>query len=201
MKLILPLIALVLSSVAGAEARSLWTEDSKFNFLITDANASRVGDLVTIIIEEDNRANDTAESESERTHDMNGVLAMLWNNPFMDSLFNGPQNAPGFQWNSSNEFEGESEVDRSNQFTSRIQATVVKIDPVGNLLLEARKTIKISEENKTIVLSGKVRPRDVVNNTVFSWQVADAEISYLGDGTLSQYNNPSILTRLFNILF
>ncbi|MBZ0254574.1 flagellar basal body L-ring protein FlgH, partial [bacterium] len=39
------------------------------------------------------------------------------------------------------------------------------------------------------------------NNTVFSWQVADAEISYLGDGTYNDYNKPTIIQRLFNFLF
>lgn len=196
-------LALMMIFVAAgiSQARSLWSEQSPMNFLISGANATQIGDIVTIVVQENSTANDTADSEGSREHTMDGLLGLLFNNPLMDKLFNGPQNAPGFQWNSTNEFEGESEVGRSSQFSTRISATVVKVDPGGNMLLEARKTIKIGEETKTIVLTGKVRKRDVVNNQVFSWQVADAEISYLGEGTMSDYNSPRILSRLFNILF
>lgn len=182
-------------------AKSLWSEDSPFNYLMSDANASKVGDILTIIVQEDNRANDTADGKGKRAQKINGVFSMIWNNPFMRKLFGGEENAPGIQWDSNNEFEGESGVDRANTFTSRVAATIVRIDPVGNYLLEARKSIRIGEERKTIVLSGKVRARDVVNNNVYSWQVSDAEISFLGEGTMSNMNNPTFFQKLFNFLF
>lgn len=195
------LIIALVTVATGSEARSLWSENSHFNYLLTDAHASRVGDILTIIVQEDNRAADSADSQGSRAHSMNSLLSMIWNNPVMGSLFGGPENAPGFSFNSSNSFNGASEVDRSNRFTTRISATVVKIDPVGNLLIEARKTMKIGEEVKTIVLSGKVRTRDIVRNTIVSSQIADAEISFLGEGTMSDYNSPRLLHRLFNLFF
>lgn len=182
-------------------ARSLWTEDSKMNFLVTDANASRVGDIVSIIIEEDHSAKDSADSAGERTHEMSGLLSLVFNNRFMNKVFGDAGDPPGFKFSSSNALDGSTAVDQSNTFNSRISATIVKVDPVGNYLVEARRTIRIGEERKTIVLSGKIRPRDIINNTVFSWQVADAEISYLGDGTYNDYNKPTIIQRLFNFLF
>jgi len=132
---------------------------------------------------------------------VNGLLSLLWNNPLMAKLFGSTANAPGLKWDSSNAFKGEAEVDRTSRFTSQIAATIVRIDPAGNYLIEARKTIRIGQEYKTIVLSGKVRPRDVINNTTYSHQVADAEISYLGDGTLSKMSNPTFFQKLFNFMF
>lgn len=189
----------VLAPTVGA--RSLWTEDSRLNFLVTDANASRVGDIVSIVVQEDHSANDTAESEGQRSHQMNGLLSLVFNNRFMNKVFGDAGDPPGFEFNSQNSLDGDSAVDQSNTFNSRISATIVKVDPVGNYLVEARRTIRIGEERKTIVLSGKIRPRDIINNTVFSWQVADAEISYLGSGTYSDFNKPTIVQRLFNFLF
>jgi len=185
---------------SNSEARSLWSEDSPFNYMVIDGNASKVGDILTIVIQENNTANDTADSEAEREHTANGLFSMIFNNRFMNKVF-GAGNEPQLSFSSTNDFEGETAVDRSSQFSSRIAATIVKIDPVGNFLIEARKTIRIGEEHKTIVLSGKVRPRDIVNNTVESFQVADAEISYLGDGTITGMSNPTILQRLFGYLF
>lgn len=201
-KAIITLFIIALTAATpGADARSLWSTDSRLNYLVTDANASRVGDIVTIIVEEDHNANDSADAEGERSHEMTGLLSMFINNPIMDKLFGSPENAPGFTWNTDNSLEAGSQVGQSNTFNSRISATIVKVDPVGNYLVEARRTIRIGEERKTIVLSGKIRPRDIINNTVFSWQVADAEISYSGDGTYNDYNKPTIIQRLFNYLF
>ncbi len=194
-------LAATIFILAPVQAKSLWSEDSPFNYLMSDANASKVGDILTIIIEEDNRANDSADGQGTREQNINGVFSMIWNNPFMRKLFGNEADAPGLQWQSSNEFTGESAVDRANRFTSRVAATIVRIDPVGNYLIEARKTIRIGEERKTIVLSGKVRQRDVVNNNVYSWQVADAEISFLGDGTLNNMSNPTFFQKFFNFLF
>ncbi len=185
----------------NANARSLWTEDSPFNRLVVDSNASRVGDILTIIVQENNTANDTADGESEREHTANGIISMIFNNRFMNKVFGGPGNEPQLSFNSVNDFEGETEVDRSSQFNSQIAATIVRIDPAGNFLIEARKTLRIGEEHKTIVLSGKVRPRDIINNTVLSSQVADAEISYLGDGPITGGSNPTFLQRFFGFLF
>ncbi|HOJ60225.1 MAG TPA: flagellar basal body L-ring protein FlgH [bacterium] len=203
----IPLITLSILMLLGmrtsilAYSKSLWTEDSAMNFMLSGANAHKVGDILTILVQEDNRANDSADGESAREHKFNGILGTIWNNPFMDKAFGGADNGPRLKFDSTNEFNGNAAVDRSNRFTSRVAATIVRIDPAGNFLIEARKTIRVGEEHKTIVLSGKVRPRDIINNTVYSYQVADAEISYLGDGTLSKMSNPSFIQRFFNFLF
>lgn len=200
-QLVLLASCLIVSGAVEVEGRSLWSDDSPMNYLLTDANASKVGDILTIVVQENNRANDTADGEAEREHNVNGLFSMIFNNRLMQKAFGGADEAPQLSFRSSNDFEGETTVDRSSSFSSRVSATIVRIDPVGNYLVESRKTIRVGEELKTIVLSGKVRPRDVVNNTVFSWQVADAEISYLGEGPLTKMANPTFFQRLFNFLF
>lgn len=195
------LVGAIALTSGTASAKSLWSEDSPFNSLMSDANASRVGDILTIVIQEDNRANDSADGKGKREQKINGLFTTIWNNPFMRKVFGGESNAPALQWESNNEFNGESAVDRSNKFTSKVAATIVRVDPVGNYLIEARKSIRIGEERKTIILSGKVRMRDVINNNVYSWQVSDAEISFLGEGTMSNMNNPTFFQKLFNFLF
>ena len=145
------------------------------NFLLTDANASGWCDILTIIVQEDHRANDSADGEGRREQEGRGILSMIFNNRFMQKVFGGADQSPEIGFQFRNEFSGESSVDRSSQFNSRISATVVKIDEAGNFLVEARKTIRIGEEYKSIVLSGKVRPRDIINNTILSYQIADAK--------------------------
>ena len=194
-------IGLVIALAPATGAKSLWSAESPSNYLFTGANSSRVGDIITIQVEEDTRANDEANGEAKRDHTANGLFSIIFNNRFMNRVF-GANNAPQLSFTSTNDFQGQSTVDRTSRFTSQIAATIVKIDPVGNFLIESRKTIRIGQEQKTIVLSGKIRPQDIsVDNSVFSWQVADAEISYLGDGTLSRSANPTFFQRLFGWLF
>jgi flagellar L-ring protein FlgH len=182
-------------------AKSLWSSRSPLNYMVTDGNAQKVGDILTIVIQEDNRANDSADGSGSRAQSTNGVLSMLWNNKVMSKLFGSTEDGPSVRASTSNDFSGESQVDRSSTFASRVAATIVRIDESGNYLVEARKTIRVSEERKTIVLSGKIRPRDIVNNSIYSYQVADAEISYIGDGTLTKLNNPTMFQKFLHFLF
>jgi flagellar L-ring protein precursor FlgH len=182
-------------------SRSLWTEDSQVNSLFTGANASKVGDIITIIVEENNQATDIADSQADRQHEFNGIFSVIFNNAFMNKVFGAGQQ-PQLQFNSSNNFQGDSQIGRESTFATQIAATIVKIDQVGNYLIEARKTLRVGEEQKIIVLSGKIRPQDIsVDNTVNSQQVADAEISYLGSGTLTKMANPTFIQRFFNFIF
>lgn len=195
------MITLLAMSVTNGTARSLWTDSSPLNNLMTQANASQVGEILTILVQEDHRANDSSDGEGSRSQQGRGILSMIFNNRLMQKVFGGAGQAPELSWSTSNSFQGQSEVDRASRFNSRISATIVMIDPVGNFLIEARKTIRIGQEHKSIVLSGKVRPRDIVNNTLSSHQIADAEISYMGEGTISKMSNPTLFQKFFNFLF
>lgn len=196
------LVIVTTSALAGAvQAKSLWTEDSPMNNLLMANNANQVGDILTILVQEDHRANDTADGEGTRTQQGKGILSMIFNNRFMQKVFGGASQAPELSWSTSNQFQGETEVDRSSRFNSRLSATIVRIDQAGNFLIEARKTIRIGEEHKSIILSGKVRPRDIINNSVQSFQIADAEISYMGEGSISKMANPTLFQKFFNFLF
>lgn len=184
-----------------AMGKSLWSDRSPMNYMMTDANAQKVGEILTILIQEDNRANDSADGSGKRSQSTNGVISMLWNNKFMRKLFGGTGDGPSIKADTANDFQGQSQVDRTSTFTSKIAATIVQIDEAGNYLIEARKTLRVGQERKTIVLSGKVRPRDIINNMIYSHQVADAEISYVGDGTLTKMNNPTFFQKFFHFLF
>ncbi|MDX9753311.1 MAG: flagellar basal body L-ring protein FlgH [bacterium] len=197
----LGLVLGLISVALPAMGKSLWSDRSPMNYMVTDANAQKVGEILTILIQEDNRANDSADGSGKRSQSTNGVISMLWNNKFMRKLFGGSGEGPAVQASTDNDFQGESQVDRTSTFSSKIAATIVQIDEAGNYLIEARKTIRVGQERKTIVLSGKIRPRDIINNMVFSHQVADAEISYIGDGTLTKMNNPTMLQKFFHFLF
>ncbi len=186
-------------------AKSLWNHDSPANHFFSTGNASRVGDILTIEIEESSTATEVADSESKRNSTLMGKFSAIFNNDFAKSIFGesgGDIDYPALQFDGQNDFKGETEVERSGTFRAQVAATIVMIDDNGNFLIEARKTINVGKETKSIILSGKVRPRDIsAENVVLSSRIADAQISYEGGGSVTSGADPGIFSRMFRIFF
>jgi flagellar L-ring protein precursor FlgH len=83
-----------------------------------------------------------------------------------------------------------------------LTAKVLSVEPNGNLKIEATRTTKINGENQKITLSGLVRPVDLNDaNSVYSYQVMDLTLIYDGDGTLSETQEPGLITKFLRFLF
>ena len=202
--LILTLLGL---PIARADATSLWSTDSPANKFFTSGNASRVGDILSILIEESSTATELADVESKRKTTLLGKIAGLFNNDFDSSVLGqagkgGSIDYPLFDLQGQNDFKGENDVERSGTFQAQVAATIVMIDDNGNFLIEARKTINVGKETKSIILSGKIRPRDIsAANTVLSTRIADAQISYEGSGPITSGAEPGVFSRMLRFLF
>jgi len=190
----------------SAHGQPLWNQQSLFNNMYTSGYASRVGDIVTIIIAENNRATEVADAEAKRKTSLTGRLTGFIKEDIAGRLFGRKKDNsidfPEFILDGKNDFKGETELERSNTFTARVAARIVMVDENGNFLIEARKTINVGKETKSIVMSGSVRPHDITaENTVLSTQIADAQISYEGGGPVTNMANPGVFTRLLTFFF
>ncbi len=191
-----------------ASAKSLWNRKSPVNGFYVAGNADKVGDILTIIITENNRATEVADAETKRKTTMSGKISSFLQEKIAGSLFGHKKSDktaidyPEFVFDGQNDFKGETDLERSDTFTARVAAKIVMIDDNGNFLVEARKTINIGKETKSIVLSGSVRPSDVTaDNTVLSTNIADAQISYEGGGPITGMANPGLFTRALTMFF
>ncbi|MEE8575976.1 MAG: flagellar basal body L-ring protein FlgH [candidate division Zixibacteria bacterium] len=164
--------------------------------LFSDIKAHRIGDIVTILISEQNRATSQVESKNEKSSDM--------------SMSGGPGLGPllekiplfGLSGKAENKFDGKGENLRQGSIRARISCTVTDVRPNGDLVIEGTRVIGISKDRETITVSGKVRSRDVSpDNTVASHLIADAEISYAGKGASTTSARPGFFSRLFGWLF
>ncbi len=64
-----------------------------------------------------------------------------------------------------------------------ITATVVGVDSTGNLRIEGERKLNVNGVTHLMRVSGRVRPFDIRNNnTILSYQIADAYIEYRRDG-------------------
>lgn len=188
------LLAVLLLTTLTARPESIWDNENMI------ANRKyRVHDLVTIIVKEQTRAQtrDTSDVRRRSTHDLDLLdFFGIKGRGFRDGGGAG-RRAIRYQYEAKRDKEGE--LTHREDFTARLTARIIEVLPNGNLVLEARKTVRIGEEESTVVFSGEVRPRDVsLANTVLSDYVADARIEYRGRGAVTDAIRRGWLTRLFD---
>jgi len=177
---------LLLAGGARAQARmgSIYNPDRGPVGLASNKTARRVGDLVTIIIREEQQITNDERADLLRASDLNYQLLNFDINP---ATFN---TLPGIESETEDNFNGQARYLKNGQFAARMTAIVVDVLPGGNLVVQGRREIRVDQERKVIEFSGIVRRYDVqANNTVQSELVADARVSYTGTGPLTNTTN------------
>lgn len=184
---LLVLGALLWSSPSWATA-SLWNDG--FN-LVADKLPSKVGDLITIVVEERATLQDSLQADSKKDSKANvgdgtGILSFI----------------KGFGLNTSNSFSGSDSVKNNKALSTRISALVVEVLPNGNLVVEGTRRVSAVDSELTAVVRGVVRPQDVrPDNTVPSYLLANAEVIIKGKGVSSTVRKPGLITQILNVLF
>lgn len=80
--------------------------------------------------------------------------------------------------------------------------SVIHIRENGDLVIEGTRAVTINDEQELLFLSGVVRSRDISqDNTIYSYQIADAQISTKSRGAITDGHRPGIFTRFLNWLF
>jgi flagellar L-ring protein precursor FlgH len=163
--------------------------------LYTDIKAHRVGDLITILIYEDAKAENESNTETKK-----------------DATFNvggGPGIGPldfiplfGVSGQGVSEYKGEGSTDRATRLRARMTARVTGVTPNGDLLIEGTRVIGVNDDKEALTLTGIVRPVDVAaDNSVASYLIADAQITYTGRGPAGTGSRPGLIVRFLNWLF
>ncbi len=163
--------------------------------LFTDIKAHEVGDILTVLIYEQNRASQQVQTKTEKTTKFStsggpgtGTLRFL-------PLF-------GISGSSKGTHDGKGENIRNGSLRAKMSVTVVEVKPNGDLVVEGSRTIGISGDRETLTLTGVVRQKDITsNNTIDSYLIADAEIHYTGKGNANTSSRPGPLMRFLNWLF
>jgi len=190
MKRCLPIFFLAIFSFASGSFAQvpLWDEDS--GSLFSSLKARKVGDVVTVIIQEQSMAQSKAQTNTKVKNESSGGpgkgtldFISLWG------------------LTSENKYKGDADTKRMGQLQAKISARIVEILPTGDYRIEGTKEVNINGERERIKISGIVRPRDIrPDNTVLSTYLADAAIMYDGKGIIDNGHEPGILTKLLNWL-
>lgn len=176
---------------------SLWARSRTKPTLIRNLKAQKVGDLLTIVIDEQAQASTSAQTDAKRDNkiDMSGALKL-------GTSTTAQKAGMSTQVGNKNEFKGEGKTDRSGRFQTIVQSVVENLMPNGTLFVRGHKMIVINHEEQEVEISGFVRPDDIrINNTVLSSLMADAQIKYVGRGVVSDKQHTGWGTRLLDAIW
>lgn len=172
--------------------------------LFEDYRARRVGDILTVKLDEKTEAEKETETKIAKSNNNSITNPTLFGTtaefdlPGILPLANNKNNNLAFSLGSTHDFQGGGDSDQSNKLTGDISVSVVEILPNGNMVIRGEKVITINQGNEYIRISGMISPRDIdADNTISSKRIADAQIAYVGDGPTNDANVVGWLGRFF----
>ena len=176
----------------------LWNDSAES--LFTYRRPSRVGDMVTVLIQEQANATRNAGTDTSRKSEISMGMPILAG--LMGALKSAYPSLDSKKLLSAvykNDFQGKGETKRSGKLTATLTTRIKKVLPNGDLYIEGSKVVMINQEESHLYVSGVVRKSDVqANNTVLSSLMADAQVEYTGRGPLDGAQKPGWFSRLLN---
>ena len=171
-----------------AEARSLWNDRTNW---VADRRPSRIGDIVTVLVDEQTDTRDRATTDLQRTSNNDvsdgwGILSFV----------------RGLGLDTSSNSRGQGSIERRHYGRTTISCVVIDVLPNGNLVIEGTRDVRTSDETLQLQLIGVIRPQDVnANNQIPSSLIANAELGIKGRGALSRTQRPGIITQILQTIF
>jgi flagellar L-ring protein precursor FlgH len=176
---------------------SLWRAGRRSFF--NDQRASRIGDILTVAIEIDDRAQLSNSSNRTRSGSTSaGVGNFFGIETSLGGLFgNGFDNDTLVNAQSESTHTGQGTINRQEKIELTVAAVIVDRLPNGNLAIAGRQEVRINGELRELTVSGVIRPEDIdANNTISHSQIAEARVSYGGRGQISSVQRPNWGQRL-----
>ncbi|MEO1327553.1 MAG: flagellar basal body L-ring protein FlgH [Pseudomonadota bacterium] len=166
--------------------------------LFEDLRAHRVGDIITIRLNENTTASKSSSTATSKSGDADiatpnilGQDVSRDGNPILSAALS-----------SETEFSGEGSSAQSNSLDGDITVTVIQRLPNGNLMIRGEKWVTLNQGDEFIRLSGIIRPADIApDNSVASSRVADARITYSSKGVLAAANKMGWLQRFLQSMW
>jgi flagellar L-ring protein precursor FlgH len=162
-------------------AGSIWTSEGRLVRLGTDAKASRLHDVISIVVVESLAASTDGQVKNSRSSNANSSLTALFG---ALKPANNLQNLLGQTSSSGLTAQGQSTTNSS--LATTFGGEVVDVLPNGMLVVQATRQLTFSQQTQLIKLRGLVRPEDVnAQNQVPSTAMTDLELEVTGKGIVN----------------
>lgn len=178
-------------SQPAAAVRGGGLYQGSYNWSLTqDRRAYRVGDILTILLDESTQSSKQAKTNFGKKNDVElGVPSVAGKS--LDSLSGSVSG--------NRHFNGNATSAQQNMLRGSISVAVHQVLSNGVLVIRGEKWLTLNQGDEYMRVSGLVRADDIArDNTISSQRIANARISYAGRGALSDANSAGWLTRFFN---
>lgn len=182
-------------------ANSLWQPGARAFF--RDQRAARVGDILRVRIEIDDKAELDNETERKRDTQENVGAPDVYG---FETLFGtttpgSPNPASLFDIKGKTQNKGEGTIQRKEKIETTVAATITQILPNGNMVIEGTQEMRINYELREVTVAGVIRPEDIdSDNTIDSTQIAQARIVYGGRGQITDVQQPRWGNQVIDVL-
>lgn len=181
---------------------SLWQSGSRAFF--KDQRASQVGDILTVDISFDDKAQFNNETQTQRTEqEQDGVGSLFGLSNLVNHLnaTSGNQTNNLANINGTTNNDGKGAITREEQVTLEVAAIVMQVLPNGNLVVQGHQELRVNNELRDLQIAGILRPQDITStNTTTLDKLAEARVSYGGRGALTADQQPRVGEQVLDIL-
>lgn len=184
-----------------SQSASLWTAQPMS--LIGDRRAGQPGDILTVVIQIDDRAEiQNSSNRSRSSSDKVSIPALAGIPQRLDSsLPDGASLDELVDAKGSSAFKGSGNISRRDKLTLRVAATVIETLPNGVLHIQGSQEVRVNYEIRELTVSGFVRPSDIGRKNEISYdRIAGARISYGGRGQIFDVQQPRYGQQIADII-
>lgn len=184
--LILTLLMAALCGAAAAQAPSLY-QPATYQSFTSDLRPRKPGDLITVMVYESASASSTANTSAGRDAGVG-----------MDIHAPGKSYSAGVKTN--NQLDGRGRTEREGRVLAQITVAIKEVTAQGDLIIAGDQLLVVNNEKQQIHIEGQVRQQDVSDaNVVQSTRIANAKISYAGQGDLADIQRPAWWQRFLTL--
>jgi len=185
---------------------SLWQNNGTLSSLFQDYKASKVGDVVTVILDQKLTGSSNANTDTSRDSSLKAGM----NSSFTGFGKTASAYKAGVDASLGTSHKGKGKTDRSGALSGTITSRVVKVLSDGNLVVAGSREIMVNDETNFLSLSGIIQPRDIRykrdKNGIWGYEIessriSDAQFVYSGRGAIAQRQRPGWLSSFVNVIW
>lgn len=184
-----------------ATRASLWSGTQQS--LLGDRRAVKRGDIMTVVIEIDEKAEISNASDRSRAGSESLGIPGLFGLPqrLDKKLPEGASSAEAVSINSTSSSSGDGSVKRKEKLTLRIAATIVDVLPNGVLSISGTQELRVNYELRELLVTGFVRPEDISRQNEITYdKIASARVSYGGRGQITDVQQPRYGQQVLDVV-
>lgn len=185
--------ALPAAPVSRPASGSIFNASVGYAGLVEGRRAHAVGDPLTIVLVEQISTSKSAGSKTQRDGSFNIVPPTSGPLSFL--------NPNALKASGGSSFNGQGNASQTSTLGGEVSVTIADVRSNGTALVKGEKRLLLSQGQEWVQFSGIVRLGDIdADNRIRSSQVADARMTYAGNGSVSRASREGWLSKFFNAI-